>query len=337
MEPVQLPEPSCEELAFHKDGPSMTTADQVFVGIDVSEAQLEVHMLPSEEHFVVENSDQGFEQLLGRLKQAPVELVVMEATGAVEHAAARAIGEAGLELVVANPRRTRHFARAMGLLAKTDRIDATGLAHYAEKVRPEPTRLSSPARQALKDAIQRRRQLVKMRTAEKNRLRRVAARPVRRSIEQLVRCLDKQIDKFERQLEKLVAEDPRTRRLHQIITSVPGLGTQSACAVIAELPELGQANRQQIAALAGVAPYNCDSGTLRGQRRIYGGRATLRQALYMAMLAATRYNPVIRSFYRRLIQAGKPAKLALTAAMRKTLVILNAMVRKDQTWQPETP
>jgi len=315
----------------------MTIADQVFVGIDVSEAQLEVHMLPSEEHFVVQNSPQGFVQLLGRLKEAPVELVVMEATGAVERAAALAVAEAGLDLVVANPRRTRDFVRAMGLLAKTDKIDAKGLAHYAQRVRPTPTQLPSAARQALKDAIQRRRQLLKMRTAEKNRLRRVDAASVRRSIEQLIRCLDKQIEKFERQIQKLIAQDPGARRLHEIITSMPGLGTQTACAVIAELPELGHANRQQIAALAGVAPYNCDSGTLRGQKRIYGGRATLRQALYMAMLAATRYNPVIRGFYRRLIQAGKPAKLALTAALRKTLVILNAMVRKDETWHPELP
>jgi transposase len=262
--------------------------------------------------------------------------VILEATGGFELPLVGALLAAGLPVTVVNPRQVRDFARATGQLAKTDAIDARVLAHFGEAVRPELRPLPNEATRELAALVARRRQLIEMLTAEKNRLR-LAARAVRRDIEQHIRWLERRLSDLDGNLAQQVRSSPNWRARDDLLQSVPGIGPVSSVTLLAQLPELGRLNRKEIAALVGVAPLNRDSGTLRGRRRVWGGRRHVRATLYMATLVATRCNPTIRSFYTRLLAAGKPKKLALTASMRKLLITLNAMLRNNVPWQPDQP
>ena len=269
----------------------------------------------------------------GRVFRSSPTLVVLEATGGYERAAVAALAAAQMPVVVANPRQVRDFARATGQLAKTDRIDAETLALFAERVRPTPRPLADEASAALDALLTRRRQLVGMRGAERNRLEH-APPAVARGIRTHIRWLERQLSVVDRDLDDMIHQSPVWRAKEDLLRSVPGVGPIVSRTLLGELPELGQLNRRRIAALAGVAPFACDSGTLRGRRVVWGGRASVRAALYMSALVATRWNPVIRAFYQRLLAAGKPKKVALVACMRKLLTILNVMLRTNTPWAP---
>lgn len=309
------------------------SATSLYVGIDVSKAELEVAI--GDEAWTVSNDEPGITTLLERLRTRPLELVVLEATGGHETRAVAALAEAGLPVVVANPRQVRDFGRATGQLAKTDRIDARVLALFAERVRPEVRSLPDEEAQELTALLARRRQLIEMMVAEKNRLK-MAPKRVAKGIRQHIEWLKRQLKSVDSDLEHQIKESPVWRAKEDLLRTVPGVGPVVSRTLIGELPELGHLNRKQIAALAGVAPLNRDSGTLRGKRMVWGGRRSVRVALYMAALTASQRNPVIREFYERLRDRGKPPKVALTACMRKLLVILNAMVRDGAPWDPET-
>ncbi len=309
-------------------------SDPVFVGIDVAKATLEVAVRPSGERWALSNEVPALSGLVTRLAVLAPTLIVLEATGGFEHAAVAALAAAGLPLVVANPRQVRDFARATGQLAKTDAIDAGLLALFAERVRPEARPLPDDATQALDAILTRRRQLIDMLTAERNRLG-VARPPVRRGITQHIRWLERQLDDVDAELGRLIEQSPVWRAQDHLLQSVPGVGPVVSRTLLGELPELGRLNRKEIAALVGVAPLARDSGTRRGKRLVWGGRAPVRAVLSMGALVATRWNPVLRQFYQRLRAAGKPAKVALVACMRKLLTILNAMVRTNTRWQAQ--
>lgn len=307
-----------------------------FVGIDVSKDHWDVHILPQGEAFRVDATADGAQTLLDRLRALTPAGIVLEATGGYEGPLAAQLWAADLPVAVVNPRQVRDFARAVGRLAKTDTIDAAILARFAEAVRPRCQAPHTEAEQAVRDLVARRRQLVGIRTAERNRL--AQARPkseVARSIEVVLRLLDRQIAEIDERLDKTIRHTPVWQEKNDLLRSVPGVGPGTATMLLATLPELGRLNRRQIASLVGVAPVNRDSGRMRGRRTTWGGRAHVRAALYMPTLAATRFNPVIRAFYRRLRDAGKPAKVALTACMRKLLVILNALLRQGTHWCPQ--
>lgn len=304
----------------------------VVAGIDVSKASLDVALSPSEERWSVANDAAGVGALVPRLQALRPALVVLEATGGYERAVVAALAAAGLPVVVANPRQIRAFARAVGQLAKTDRLDAAMLARFGAQVRPTPRALPDAQAQALDALLTRRRQLIEMLTAEKNRL--AAAVPaVRRGITQHIRWLERQLDDVDGELGALIEASPLWRAQDDLLQSVPGVGPVLSRTLRGELPELGRLTHKQIAALVGVAPMARDSGTWRGRRGVTGGRAPVRTALYMAAVTAAQHNPTIRVFYRRLRAAGKPAKVALTACMRKLLTILNAMMRAGSYWR----
>jgi transposase len=305
-----------------------------FIGIDVAKAQLEFACRPSGETGTVANDDEGIRTLVDRGQALSPTLIVLEATGGYETAVVAALAAAGLPVVVANPRQVRDFAKAMGQLAKTDALDAQVLALFAERVQPAPRPLPDDALQALDALLTRRRQLVEMLTAERNRLF-VARPPVRRDLQQHIRFLERRLREADDDLHTAVKASPAWRVKDDLLQSVPGVGRVVSLTLLAELPELGRLSHKEIAALVGVAPLNRDSGTLRGKRLVYGGRAPVRAVLYMAALVASKCNPVIRAFYQRLRAAGKPAKVALTACMRKLLIILNAIARSEAPWQPE--
>jgi transposase len=305
-----------------------------FIGIDVAKAQLEFACRPSGETGTVANDDEGIRTLVDRGQALSPTLIVLEATGGYETAVVAALAAAGLPVVVANPRQVRDFAKAMGQLAKTDALDAQVLALFAERVQPAPRPLPDDALQALDALLTRRRQLVEMLTAERNRLF-VARPPVRRDLQQHIRFLERRLREADDDLHTAVKASPTWRVKDDLLQSVPGVGRVVSLTLLAELPELGRLSHKEIAALVGVAPLNRDSGTLRGKRLVYGGRAPVRAVLYMAALVASKCNPVIRAFYQRLRAAGKPAKVALTACMRKLLIILNAIARSEAPWQPE--
>jgi transposase len=307
-----------------------------FVGIDVSKAQLDVHVLPDGSSFTVTNDEPGLRDLAARLAKSGPCLVVLEATGGLQERAAAHLAAAGLAVAVVNPRQVRDFARATGRLAKTDRIDAQAIAAFAAAVKPQPRPLPDAARQALIDLVARRRQLVEMRAAEKIRRRQLAP-ALRPRLDDHLEWLAQAIDELDRDLGRALRTSPVWRASDDLLASVPGVGPVTRATFLAKLPELGTLNRRQIAALAGVAPINRDSGAQRGRRFIQGGRSDVRTVLYMATLAAVRCNPVLRAFFRRLRAAGKPAKVALTAAMRKLLTILNAIARDQTPWQPQKP
>ncbi len=302
------------------------------VGIDVSGQHFEVHWLPGNRQQSVANNPSQVESLVEQLLQDPPEVIILEATGGLETSLAAVLGAAGLPVMVVNPRQVRDLARALGLLAKTDAIDAYVLARFGQAVRPQPRRLPSDQQDALQQLVARRRQLVAMRVAETNRLSRTRARLVKKSLQAHLDWLDRQLKALDQQIHKAIHSSPLWREKENLLSSVPGVGPKLTSLLLASLPELGQLNRREIARLVGVAPINRDSGTLRGRRTIGGGRMHLRPTLYMATLAATRSNPVIAAFYRHLRRQGKPGKVALTACMRKLLTILNAMVKSGTSW-----
>ena len=304
----------------------------VVVGIDVSKARLDVACSDRADAWSEDNTAAGVGALVPRLQALRPTLVVLEATGGYERAAVAALAAAGLPVVVANPRQIRAFARAVGQLAKTDQLDAAMLARFGAQVRPSPRALPDAQAQALDALLTRRRQLIEMLTAEKNRL--AAAVPaVRRGITQHIRWLERQLDDVDGELGALIEASPLWRAQDDLLQSVPGVGPVLSRTLLGELPELGRLTHKQIAALVGVAPMARDSGTWRGRRGVTGGRAPVRTALYMAAVTAAHHNPTIRVFYRRLRAAGKPAKVALTACMRKLLTILNAMMRAGSYWR----
>ena len=310
--------------------------EATYVGIDVAKDMLDVALRPSGERWRVEHDAAGLEQLLARLQAQAPALIVLEATGGLELELVAALAAAALPVVVVNPRQTRDFARATGRLAKTDALDAAVLAHFAEAVRPPQRPLSDAQTQTLRQLLTRRRQLVVMRVAEGQRLTRAGA-AVRPGIEAHIAWLEQQLSALEDELRQALQQSPVWRERDALLRSVPGVGEQLSLTLLAELPELGRLDRRQAAALVGVAPFNRDSGRLRGRRTIWGGRARVRAVLYMGALSASRHNPAIRAFYQRLLAAGKPKKLALTACMRKLLVILNAMLTHHTPWRDLSP
>jgi transposase len=306
----------------------------MFIGIDVSKARLDIAVRPGTESWTAVPDEAGLRALAERLTALAPALIVLEATGGLEAPVVSALAAAELPVVVVNPRQVRDFAKALGRLAKTDPLDAEVLARFGEAVRPEPRPLKDAQAQELDALLTRREQLVRMLAAEKNRLGQARGR-VKRDIAAHIRWLEKRLTEVERQLQHLIEASPLWRAQEDLLRSVPGVGPVFLLALLADLPELGRLNRRQIAALAGVAPFNRDSGRFRGSRAIWGGRARLRSLLYMATLAAVRSNPPIRTFYQRLRAAGKKPKVALTACMRKLLTILNAMVRSGTRWNPQ--
>ncbi len=307
---------------------------QLFVGIDVAKAQLDIALRPTGERWAIPNDDTSIATLVSRLVAVHPTLIVLEATGGYQRAVVAALAAADLPVVVANPRQTRDFAKATGQLAKTDALDARALAHFAEAVRPQPRPLPNAQTEELRVLLTRRRQLVAMRTAEVNRLSSAPA-PVQADLAAHIAWLDQRLTTLDDTLDTTLRASPVWREREALYRSVPGIGPVSARTLLLDLPELGTLSRQRIAALAGVAPFNCDSGTLRGRRAIWGGRAPLRATLYMATLVAVRHNPVLRACYARLLAAGKAKKVALVACMRKLLTILNAMGKHQTPWQPQ--
>jgi transposase len=308
-------------------------APAAWVGIDVAKAELVTSTRPALARWAVPNTPDGWAALVERLTPLAPESIVVEATGGYERGIVAALAAAGLAVVVVNPRQVREFARASGQRAKTDRIDADVLALFAERLRPAPRPLSDEATHDLVALLLRRRQLVDMLVAEKNRLG-LARPPVRQSLKKHIRYLERELHLTEAELTDAIEASPVWRVKDDLLQSAPGVGRVLAQTMLAELPELGTLTRQQIAALVGVAPLARDSGTLRGKRAIAGGRSRVRSALFMAALVGTRHNPVLRAFYARLLTAGKPKKVALVACMRKLLTMLNAMLRDQRPWQP---
>jgi len=316
----------------------MREAERRWVGIDVAKATLDVQVRPSDERWTVANDEAGIRTLVEQLRAVAPQQVVLEATGGYELAVVSALAAAALPVVVVNPRQVRDFAKATGRLAKTDRLDAAVLARFAEQVRPEARPLATAEQQELDALLTRRRQLIEMLTAEKNRLGHVFVRggkQVRKSLKTHIAYLERELRMTDTDLGELVRRSPVWRERDDLLQSAPGVGPVLSRTILAALPELGQLDRKAIAALVGVAPLNRDSGLMRGKRMIFGGRAPVRAALYMGTLTATRCNPVIKAFYQRLVAAGKPKKVALTACMRKLLIILNAMVRQGTRWSPQ--
>ena len=304
------------------------------IGVDVAQAVLDVWVHPSRDCWQVGNDPSGADDLALALCAHDPSLVVVEATGGLEDRLVASLASAGLPVAVVNPRQARDFARATGRLAKTDRLDAQTLAEFGAAVRPPVRELPDALLRELRDLTARRQQLVAMRTAEKNRRLRASDR-VRHYIDRNIAHLNEQLQEVEKEIDELVCSRPEWLARAELLCSVPGVGPVLSATLIAQLPELGQLNRKEVAALAGVAPFNRDSGTLRGKRTVWGGRRRLRQALYMSTLSASRSNPTLRDFYQRLLTMGKPKKVALTACMRKLLTILNSMARSGQRWNPK--
>jgi transposase len=304
-----------------------------FAGIDVAKDRLDVHLRPSGASFAVARDGEALAVLVERLRALAPVLVVIEATGGYETVVASAIAAAQLPLAVVNPRQIRDFARATGRLAKTDRLDAAAIAHFAEAIRPPVRPIADAEAQALGELVARRRQVIEMMVAERNRRRMAAQRRVIRAIERHLAVLQAELSELEGDIDGAIRRSPAWQADADLLQSVPGVGPATLRTLIAELPELGHLTRRKIAALVGVAPVNRDSGTLRGRRTIAGGRSAVRAGLYMAALVASRANPVIAAHYNKLRAAGKTGKQALVACMRKLLVILNAILRDRKPWQ----
>jgi len=309
---------------------------KLYVGIDVSKSNVDVAVIPSGEAWREPNDEKGSGKLVSRLSKLKPELIVLEATGGFESLVAVDLGAAGLPVVVVNPRQVRDFAKAIGRLAKTDAIDAQVIAQFGESVKPDVRPLKDAQTIELSALISRRRQLVGMLVSEKNRLLQ-ATRNVRKDITAHIKWLEKRVDDVDGEMRKAVKESSLWREADNLLRSVPGVGRVLSTTLLATVPELGKLNRHQIAALVGVAPFNRDSGIFRGRRSVWGGRAEVRSVLYMGVVSATRSNPVIRSYYQRLRESGKPGKVALTACMRKLLVILNSMMKTREKWQENYP
>ncbi len=307
--------------------------EPVFVGIDVAKAHLDVHVRPSGEAFTVPRDGESVANLADRLKALSPVVVVLEATGGFETIVAATLSGAGLPMAVINPRQIRDFARSVGQLAKTDALDAAVIARFAEAVKPEPRPLADEQTRMLSELVARRRQLVEMMTAERNRRPRLSRKHLIKALDRHLAMLQKDLSEIEREIDTTIRGTPIWHERAELMTSVPGVGPTLARTLLADVPELGTLDRKKIAALVGVAPLNWDSGTYRGRRTTWGGRSKVRAVLYMAALVASRHNPALKSFYQRLIQAGKAKKLALVAVMRKLLTILNAIVRDQKPWQ----
>lgn len=310
--------------------------ESTFIGIDVAKARLDVAIRPTGQQWQVSYTEKGIQGLVDQFADLHPTLVLLEASGGLELRIVTALAAAGLPVAVVNPRQVRDFAKATGELAKTDVLDAQVLAHFAEAVRPTPRSLPDTETQTLAALVARRTQVISMLVAEKNRL--YASRPpVHQRIQAHIAWLKQELDEMDRGLNEALHKSPIWREKEDLLRTVPGVGPQLTLSLLAYLPELGTLNRKSIAALAGVAPFNRDSGTLRGKRTVWGGRSRIRASLYMGALTASRYNPVISTFYQRLLAAGKPKKVALTACMRKLLIILNAMLKHHTSWQSLTP
>ena len=306
------------------------------VGLDVSKAEIAVATYPVETSWTSLTTPAAIDDLIARLVDLHPELVVVEATGGYERAVVAAGAAAGLPIAIVNPRQVRAFAKAVGRLAKTDAIDAALLALFGARVRPAVRPLPDADTHALAALVARRRQLQEMLSIERQRLEQATTTPVRRDLRQHIRWLERRVDDADDDLDRAIKRSPVWRVADDLLQSVPGIGPTVARTLLAELPELGQLDRRAIAALVGVAPMNRDSGRWHGRRSIRGGRASLRASLYMSALVAARHNPVLRAFYQRLRTAGKPGKVALVAVMRKLLTILNAMVKHQSKWQPQS-
>jgi len=306
-----------------------------WVGIDVSKANLDVYLRPSGKQFQAKNQASGIIELIQQLQSFKIQQVILEATGGLELEVSQALQERGFAIAIINPRQARDFAKASGKLAKTDRIDAAVLAHFGEAMQPAITVLASANEQALQEAVTRRRQLVEMLTAEKNRQSSLRGK-MRQNVDEHVEWLGKRIRELDDEIEQLSQAHDQWRSRMALLRSVPGIGKVIATTLVAALPELGKVSDKRISALVGVAPLNRDSGKYRGSRTIWGGRANVRAALYMGALVAVQHNPVLKVFYARLVSQGKAKKAALTACMHKLLRIPNAMIRDGKPWQPPT-
>jgi len=307
--------------------------DNVIVGIDVSKDRLDVALRPSGEAFVVERNAAGLEMLVARLRELSPYLVALEATGGFETIAAATLAAAGLPAVVVNPAQIRAFAKAIGQRAKTDPIDAAVIARFAEATKPEPRPLPDEATRLLADLVARRRQIVEMIGAERQREKRVTVPHLRKSTTRLLKALEKELTGLNTDIDDAVRGSPAWRDKENLLASVPGVGPIIARTLIAELPELGQLGRRQIAALAGLAPFTRQSGQWRGRSFIGGGRTAVRTVLFMGAMVAKQHNPTLKAFFDRLVTAGKPKMVALVAVARKLLTILNAILRDNRPWQ----
>lgn len=307
--------------------------EQITVGIDVSKDRLDVHIRPLSEAFAVPRDGEGLTKLCDRLTALAPTLVALEATGGFEAVVTAALVAAGLPVVVVNPAQVRAFARALGQRAKTDPIDAAVIAHFAEATQPELRPMPDEATRRLAELMARRRQIVEMMGSERQRLRHTAVARVRSSIERLIQALEKELAEIDRDIDTAVRGSPAWREAEDLLSSVPGVGPIVARSLLAELPELGTLDRKKIAALAGLAPFTRQSGSWKGRSFIGGGRSAVRTVLFMAALVASRHNPILKTFYRRLLDAGKPKMLALVAVARRLLVILNAILRDKQPWK----
>ena len=311
-------------------------SETLYAGIDVSKTHLDVAVCPTGEVWRTTNDEAGINAIKERLSTCSPALVAMEATGGYEMPLAASLGAAGLPVAIVNPRQVRDFAKATGKLAKTDVLDAQVLALFAQRVQPTPRPLAQTQVQEMAALVGRRRQVLEMLVAERQRLGRAMPR-VRTSLKDHIAWLERTLHELDGDLGQMVHSSPLWRAQEDLLRSVPGVGPNLTLTLLAELPELGALDRRQIAALVGVAPMNRDSGAFRGRRTVWGGRASVRAALYMATLVATRFNSVIRAFYQRLLVAGKPKKVALTACMRKLLSILNSMLKHHTPWLPNHP
>jgi transposase len=306
---------------------------QVFLGIDVSKSRLDVAAWPGTEFWNFKHDEAGINSLVGQIAKLQPALILLEATGGLEVLISGALAAASLPVVVVNPRQVRDFAKATGTLAKTDRVDAQILARFGEAVRPATRPLKDAQTQELSAIIARRRQIVGMLVAEKNRLH-TASACVHKQIRIHISQLEKHLGDADNDLQRLIKESPIWRKKDALLRSVPGVGPTLCATLLCNLPELGTLNRKQIAALVGVAPFNRDSGSIRGKRCVWGGRANVRAMLYMGTVSAIRYNPVIKNFYLHLTSVGKSPKVAITACMRKMLTILNAILKTQIAWEP---
>ena len=339
IEPEQLPGPI--EPASCKEGPTLMQEVQMegeprFVGIDVSKARVDVAVRPTGRRWVMSYDEAGSKELVSQMVDLGPALVLLEATGGLELPLVAALAAAALPVVVVNPRQVRDFARATGTLVKTDALDAAVLAHFADAVRPSVRPLRDAETQVLNSLTARRHQVMTMLVSEKNRLG-TAIRAVRPRVEAHIAWLDQELRDLDQELRQSLRRSPVWREKDDLLRTVPGVGEQLSLTLLADLPELGALDRRQIAALVGVAPFNRDSGTLRGRRAVWGGRSRVRGVLYMGTLTATRFNPIISDFYQRLLEAGKTKKVALVACMRKLLTILNAMVKNSSSWRSSRP
>jgi transposase len=305
--------------------------EQIYIGIDVSKGQLDVAIFPLNQTWQFTNEAIGISKLVQKLTKLSPALIVMEPTGGLEAVVAAEFAAAGLNVAVVNARQIRDYAKATGKLAKTDRLDALIIAQFAAAIKPEPRDLPDEQAEEIKEMVSRRRQVIEMITAEKNRLA-IARKFLKTQILEHIQFLKKDLQDLDNDLRKQIEATPMWREKDNLLKSIPGIGNVISVTLLAEMPELGKLNRRQIAALAGVAPFNRDSGLMRGKRTVWGGRAHVRTALYMATLVATRYNCIIRELYHRLLSHGKAKKLALVACMRKLLIIMNCMLRFKKPW-----